>query len=236
MEWFYIAEIVEKYYDKEGKKAKRGKKMSILTFKGGVHPYDGKELSKDMAVRKINPGKEVVIPLSQHIGAPAVPVVDIGERVLKGQLIAEAGGFISANIHSSVSGTVKKIEKRLVPNGNKELSIIIENDELYEEMQYEASKEPWTKDYIREAVKDCGVVGLGGACFPTHVKLTPKDETAIDYVIVNAAECEPYITSDYRRLVEQPGEVIEGLKIILQLFDNAKGVIAVENKIGRAHV
>jgi len=229
LEWFYIAEIVEKYYDKEGKKAKRGKKMSILTFKGGVHPYDGKELSKDVAVRKINPGKEVVIPLSQHIGAPAVPVVDIGERVLKGQLIAETGGFISANIHSSVSGTVKKIEKRLVPNGNKELSIIIENDELYEEMQYEASKEPWTKDYIREAVKDCGVVGLGGACFPTHVKLTPKDETAIDYVIVNAAECEPYITSDYRRLVEQPGEVIEGLKIILQLFDNAKGVIAVEN-------
>ena len=109
MEWFYIAEIVEKYYDKEGKKAKRGKKMSILTFKGGVHPYDGKELSKDMAVRKINPGKEVVIPLSQHIGAPAVPVVDIGERVLKGQLIAEAGGFISANIHSSVSGTVKTV-------------------------------------------------------------------------------------------------------------------------------
>lgn len=229
MEWFYIAEIVEKYYDKEGKKAKRGKKMSILTFKGGVHPYDGKELSKDVAVRKINPGKEVVIPLSQHIGAPAVPVVDVGERVLKGQLIAEAGGFVSANIHSSVSGTVKKIEKRLVPNGNKELSIIIENDELYEEMQYEASKEPWTKEYIREAVKDCGVVGLGGACFPTHVKLTPKDENAIDYVIVNAAECEPYITADYRRLVEQPKEVIEGLKIILQLFDNAKGVIAVEN-------
>lgn len=203
--------------------------MSILTFKGGVHPYDGKELSKDVAVRKINPGKEVAIPLSQHIGAPAVPVVDAGDRVLKGQLIAEAGGFISANIHSSVSGTVKKIEKRLIPNGNKEFSIIIENDEQYEEMQYETSKEPWTKEYIREAVKDCGVVGLGGACFPTHVKLTPKDENEIDYVIVNAAECEPYITSDYRRLLEQPEEVIEGLKIILQLFDNAKGVIAVEN-------
>lgn len=203
--------------------------MSILTFKGGVHPYDGKELSKDVSVRKILPGNEVVLPLSQHIGAPAKPVVEAGQRVLKGELIAAADGFISANIHSSVSGIVKKIEQRLVPNGSKALSVIIENDGKYEEFVYEAKNEPWTKEYIREAVKDCGVVGLGGACFPTHVKLTPKDENAIDYVIVNAAECEPYITSDYRRLVEQPQEVIEGLKIMLQLFENAKGVIAVEN-------
>lgn len=203
--------------------------MSILTFKGGVHPYDGKELSKDVAVRKILPKGEVVIPLSQHIGAPATPVVEAGQRVLKGELIAEASGFISANIHSSVSGTIKKIEQRLAPNGSKVLSIVIENDEQYEEFEYETKEGPWSKEYIREAVKDCGVVGLGGACFPTNVKLTPKDEDAIDYVIINAAECEPYITSDYRRLVEQPQEVIEGLKIMLMLFENAKGVIAVEN-------
>lgn len=209
--------------------AKRGKKMSILTFKGGVHPYDGKELSKDVAVRKILPEGELVFPVSQHIGAPAKPVVEVGERVLKGQLIAGADGFVSANIHSSVSGTVKKIEKRLVPNGSKVLSIIIENDNLYEEYNYGPNNEPWSKDTIRKAVKDCGVVGLGGACFSTHVKLTPKDDKSIDYVIVNAAECEPYITSDYRRLVEQPSEVIEGLKIVLKLFENAKGVIAVEN-------
>lgn len=209
--------------------AKRGKKMSILTFKGGVHPYDGKELSKDVAVRKILPEGELVFPVSQHIGAPAKPVVEVGERVLKGQLIAGADGFVSANIHSSVSGTVKKIEKRLVPNGSKVLSIIIENDNLYEEYNYGPNNEPWSKDTIRKAIKDCGVVGLGGACFPTHVKLTPKDDKSIDYVIVNAAECEPYITSDYRRLVEQPSEVIEGLKIVLKLFENAKGVIAVEN-------
>ena len=203
--------------------------MSILTFKGGVHPYDGKELSKDVAVRKILPEGELVFPVSQHIGAPAKPVVEVGERVLKGQLIAGADGFVSANIHSSVSGTVKKIEKRLVPNGSKVLSIIIKNDNLYEEYNYGPNNEPWSKDTIRKAVKDCGVVGLGGACFPTHVKLTPKDDKSIDYVIVNAAECEPYITSDYRRLVEQPSEVIEGLKIVLKLFANAKGVIAVEN-------
>ena len=101
--------------------------MSILTFKGGVHPYDGKELSKDVAVRKVLPKGEVVIPVAQHIGAPAKPVVEVGQRVLKGQLIAEAAGFISA------SGTVKKIEQRVVPNGSKVLSIVIENDEQYEE-------------------------------------------------------------------------------------------------------
>ncbi len=203
--------------------------MSVLTFKGGVHPYDGKELSKDGLVRRIIPKGEIVIPVSQHIGAPAKPIVEAKQHVLKGELIAEASGFISANIHSPVSGTITKIEKRLVPNGSKVLSIVIENDEQYEEFKYETKPAPWSKEYIRESVKDCGVVGLGGACFPTHVKLTPKDDDAIDYVIVNAAECEPYITADYRRLVEQPQEVIEGLKIMLSLFKNAKGVIAVEN-------
>lgn len=203
--------------------------MSLLTFKGGVHPYDGKERTKDIPVKKIFPKGEVVIPISQHIGAGAIPVVEIGERVLKGQLIAKADGFISANVHASVSGEVIKIEPRMVASGNKVLSVVIDNDEQYEEMKYETKDAPWDKEYIREAVKDCGIVGLGGACFPTYVKLTPKDDALIDYVIVNAAECEPYITADYRRLVEQPKEVIEGLKIMLKLFENAKGVIAVEN-------
>ncbi len=207
----------------------RYEKMALLTFKGGIHPYEGKELTKDIPAKRLLPQEEVVIPVAQHIGAPAKPVVEVGQRVLKGQLIAEAGGFVSANIHSSVSGTVKKIEKRLVPNGSKVLSIIIENDGQYEEFVYEATPAPWTKEAIRDAVKDCGVVGLGGACFPTHVKLTPKDDSAIEYVIVNAAECEPYITADYRRLKEQPQEVIEGLKIMLSLFENARGVFAVEN-------
>ncbi len=203
--------------------------MSVLTFKGGVHPYDGKELSKNMAVRKIEPGNEIVIPVSQHIGALALPTVEAGQRVLKGELIAKAQGFVSANIHSSVSGTVQKIEQRLSVNGSKVLSIIIENDNLYDTYQSKPVPETLTKEYIREAIKEAGVVGMGGACFPTHVKLTPKDDNAIEYVIVNAAECEPYITSDYRRLMEQPKEVMEGLKIILELFPNARGIIAVEN-------
>lgn len=210
---------------------KRGSKMSILTFKGGVHPYDGKDLAKDVPVRQIYPKGEVVIPVSQHIGAPATPMVAVGERVLMGQKIAECTGFVSANIHASVSGTVKKIEPRLVSNGSKVMSIVIENDEQYEEAECDTTdllKNP-DKAAIREAIKEAGVVGLGGACFPTHVKVAPKDEDAIDYVIINAAECEPYITADYRRMVENPNELIEGLKIMLLLFDNAKGIIAVED-------
>lgn len=203
--------------------------MSILTFKGGVHQYDGKELSKDIPTRQIYPDGEVVIPVAQHIGAPAKPIVNVGDRVLVGQKIAEANGFVSANIHSSVSGTVKKIEQRLVPNGSKVLSVVIENDEQYEKFEYEKPDDNLSREEKIELIKDCGVVGLGGACFPTHVKLSPKEIDKIDYVIVNAAECEPYITADYRRLKEQPKEVIEGLKIVLSLFENAQGVIAVEN-------
>lgn len=206
------------------------KKLKTLrTFKGGVHPYDGKELSKDIPVRSIFPKDEVVIPTSMHIGAPATPVVSVGDHVKKGQLIAEASSFISANIHASVSGEVIKIEPREVVGGKKVNCIIIKNDKKQERFEYETKPFPWTKEYIRECVKDCGIVGLGGACFPTHVKLMPKDENAIDHVIVNAAECEPYITADYRRMIEKPEELIKGLEIMLMLFDNAKGVIAIED-------
>ena len=147
--------------------------MSILTFKGGVHPYDGKELSKDIPTRQIYPDGEVVIPVAQHIGAPAKPIVNVGDRVLVGQKIAEANGFVSANIHSSVSGTVKKIEQRLVPNGSKVLSVVIENDEQYEKFEYEKPDDNLSREEKIELIKDCGVVGLGGACFPTHVKWSP---------------------------------------------------------------
>ncbi len=228
-----IEEKVKKYYHKLVAFVffyrKEVKLMPVLTFKGGVHPYEGKKLSKDVPVRRIEPGDEIVLPVSQHIGAPAKPAVEIGEKVKKGQLVAKADGFVSANIHSSVSGTVKKIESRRVTNGSKALSVIIENDGLYDEVERTPQKEPWSRDYILECVADAGIVGLGGACFPTSVKLSPKNSEAIDHIIVNAAECEPYITSDYRRLVEEPKEVIEGLKIILKLFDNALGVIAVED-------
>ncbi len=204
--------------------------MSILTFKGGIHPYEGKELSKAKPIEKLLPEGDVVIPLSQHIGAPAKACIAVGDRVLVGQKIGEAVGFISAHVHSSVSGTVKKIEPRLTANGSMVESVVIENDGQYEEALWELKEyEDMTKEEKIEAIKEAGIVGMGGAGFPTNVKLSPKNPDAIDYVIVNGAECEPYLTSDYRRMIEEPEVLIEGLKMVLSLFDHAQGIIAVED-------
>lgn len=206
--------------------------MGKLTFKGGVHPYDGKKFSQNEAIKDLIPVGDMVYPLSQHIGAPAKPVVAKGDYVLAGQLIAEANGFISANIHSSVSGTVKAIEPRYVATGAKVDSIIIENDEKYESVDFAANVKPFESlsgDDIRNIIKDAGIVGMGGAGFPTNVKLTPKNADEIDSIIVNGAECEPYLTSDYRRMLEYPHKVVEGLKVVLKVFPKAKGYIAVED-------
>lgn len=205
--------------------------MAKSTFVGGVHPYEGKELSKDKPIKDVLPKGDLVYPLSQHIGAPAVPIVAKGDRVLRGQKIAEAGGFVSAPIYASVSGTVKAIEPRRVVTGDLIMSIVIENDGQYEEVVYPAAKplEEMTREEIIECVKEAGVVGMGGAGFPTHVKLSVKNPEKIDYVIANCAECEPYLTSDYRRMMEEPEKLIEGLKISLALFPNAKGILAVED-------
>ena len=205
--------------------------MAFLTFRGGVHPYDGKELSKEKPVRECFPGKEMVYPLSQHIGAPAQPVVKKGDYVLAGQKIAEMGGFVSAPIHSSVSGVVKELKKVRNNVGAMVDAIVIENDEKYETVEFtpaESLKE-LTKEEIIGRIKDAGVVGMGGAGFPTHVKLSPKEPDKIEYVLVNGAECEPYLTSDYRRMLEQPDWIIGGLKCILKLFDHAKGYICIED-------
>lgn len=205
--------------------------MKLATFKGGVHPDDGKRFTKDKPVQTYLPKGELVFPLSQHIGAPAKPVVKKKDTVLMGQLIAEAGGFVSANIVSSVSGTVKAIEPRITLSGAKVDAIVIENDGNYTPIEGLGQYRDYTKmskQEILDAVKEAGIVGLGGAGFPTHVKLMPKNPDAIDHIIVNGAECEPYLTSDYRMMIENPEQIVSGLKVMLQLFDNAKGVIAVE--------
>lgn len=205
--------------------------MGLLTFKGGVHPYEGKDLSKDTPTHELLPKGELVYPVSQHIGAPAKPIVAVGDTVLKGQMIAEAGGFVSSPIFSSVSGTVKAIEPRRVAVGDMVNSIIIENDGEYKEVSYTPVDDidSLSKEEIIERIKNAGVVGMGGAGFPTHVKLSPKEPDKIDYVIANCAECEPYLTSDYRRMMEDPEKLVEGMRIALKLFDNAKGVFGVEN-------
>ena len=205
--------------------------MAKLTFNGGIHPYDGKDLSKDKPIKAVLPKGDLVYPLSQHIGAPAKPIVEKGDHVLTGQKIAEAGGFVSAPIYATVSGTVKAIEPRRVVTGDSVMSIIIENDGLYEEVEYPERKplEEMTREEIIECVKEAGIVGMGGAGFPTHVKLSPKEPEKIDYVIANCAECEPYLTSDYRRMLEEPEKLIGGLKVSLKLFENARGILAVED-------
>lgn len=205
--------------------------MGLRTFKNGVHPFEGKELSKEKPVKGLLPKGELVFPVSQHIGAPAKPVVKVGDTVLRGQVIAEAGGFVSAPIHASVSGVVKKIEPRRVPVGDLVNSIVIESDGEMKEVAYQESANVslLSKEEIIEKVKNAGVVGMGGAGFPTHVKLSPKEPGKIEYIIANCAECEPYLTSDYRRMMENPEQLVEGMKIVLQLFPQAKGIFGVEN-------
>lgn len=204
--------------------------MAFLTFKGGIHPYDGKALTKDSPAETYLPRGEMVYPLSQHIGAPASPAVQKGDYVKRGQKIGEAGGFVSAPVHASVSGIVKGMEPRLGATGTMANSIIIENDGKYEETEYVPARlEELTKEEILKRIQDGGVVGMGGAGFPTHVKLSPKMPEKIEYVLVNGAECEPYLTSNYRKMLDEPEEIVEGLRIMLALFENAKGYICIED-------
>lgn len=206
--------------------------MSVLTFKGGVHPFSGKAFTKNKAIDEYYPEDGLfVIPMCQHIGAPAKPIVKVGDRVLVNQKIGEAEGMVSANIHSSVSGIVKEISKRRIANGSRVQCVIIENDSLYEKAEAKENEAymglPAEKKIA--LIKEAGIVGMGGAGFPTHVKLSPKNPEKIDYIIVNGAECEPYLTSDYRRMLENPELIVEGLRIVLSIFENAKGIIAVED-------
>lgn len=206
--------------------------MLRFTFRGGIHPDDGKAMSKDKPIREVLPKGELVYPLSQHIGAPAKAIVAKGDHVLAGQKIAEAGGFVSANIFASVSGTVKAIEARLGVAGGMQESIVIENDGLYEEVEFSPERKlaDISGKEIIEIIKEAGIVGMGGAGFPTHVKNMPKDPSAIDHIIVNCAECEPYLTSDYRRMMEEPEKIVGGLQAAMKIFDGrAKGVLAVED-------
>lgn len=205
--------------------------MANFTFRGGIHPYDGKELTKDKPVKVFKPEGELIFPLSQHIGAPAKAVVKRGDRVLAGQKIGEPGGFVSAPVFSSISGIVKKIEPHLTVTGAMVESIFVENDGLYERVPVPEKRalKDLSGEEILARVREAGVVGMGGAGFPTHVKLAPKDPDKIDYVLVNGAECEPYLTSDYRRMMDEPEQVIEGLRVILKLFPGARGYICVED-------
>ena len=202
------------------------------TFRGGVHPKQNKDPQRMSPLRVYDAKGEMIFPLSQHIGKPAKPVVAKNDEVLVGQLLAEADGFVSANVVSSCSGKVKAIEKRRTISGAMLECVVVENDGEYRKLESFGEREDYsalTCDEIIGRIKAAGIVGLGGAGFPTHVKLMPKDPAAIKYVIANGAECEPYLTCNDRLMREKPGDIVEGLRIILSLFPNAEGVIAIEN-------
>lgn len=206
--------------------------MKLKTFRGGVHPDGHKELSLGRPVEAYLPKGDLVFPINQHIGKPAKPVVAKGDQVLAGQIIAEADGFVSANIISSCSGKVKAIEERHTINGARATCIVIENDGQFTPAPGVGKTRKLgtasNKD-ILDAIKAAGIVGLGGAGFPTHVKLSSKDPDAIDYVIANGSECEPYITCDDRLMQDENRGIVEGLRLVLQLFQNAQGIIAIED-------
>lgn len=205
--------------------------MGLLTFQGGIHPPDKKELAKNSPITPARIPEKVIIPLSQHTGAPCKPVVSIGQEVKKGQLIGEPSAFVSAPVHSSVAGKVVAMGDFPNAMGRMVSSIVIENDgsEEWTTLKDDPDYMKLEPDELKEKIKSAGIVGLGGAAFPTAVKLSPPKEKPIDVVIINGAECEPYLTADYRLMIEKPREVIEGLRILMKVLGVNKGFVGIEN-------
>jgi electron transport complex protein RnfC len=203
--------------------------MSSFSFKGGVHPDDGKALSKDKPIEKYVP-KTVLVPMQQHIGAPAKLVVEEGVLVRKGQLIGEAGGMVSAKVHAPVSGKVVKITEALLSIGRKAAAVLIENDGRDEWVECNGCSnwQSLSKSEILEKITSAGIVGMGGATFPTHVKVNPPANKKIDALVINGVECEPYLTADYRLMLESAKEILEGIKILLKALDIKRALIGIE--------
>ena len=208
-------------------------------FFGGVHPNDMKAATNEKAIEQLAAPAEVVIPMSMHIGAPCKPIVAVGDKVTIGQKIGEPGGFVSAPIHASVSGTVKAVEPRPFSMGGTMMSVVIENDfqnTVCPDIHPVDDPDSLTPEQLVEIVKNAGIVGQGGATFPTHVKIS-SGLGKVDYVIINAAECEPYITGDHRTMLERPEQVIKGATLLAKCFGVEHVYIGVEaNKQNAADV
>jgi len=210
--------------------------MKAFTFKHGIHPPDYKSATDSHHIEVVlpKPGEILIYPMQQHIGAPCEPIVTVGERVRVGQKIADSAAAVSSPIHASISGVVKGFDTTLTPTGITANAILIENDALMEEIPMRGTESylQFTKEEYLAKIREAGIVGLGGAGFPTHVKLNPPPDKKIEYIIVNASECEPYLTTDHRVMIEQPNEIRRGLQILLKMFPEAKGCIGIEtNKI-----
>ncbi|MGI6538641.1 MAG: electron transport complex subunit RsxC [Caldicoprobacterales bacterium] len=202
-----------------------------LTFLGGVLIPQNKQFTETKQLEYCKIPELVTIPLQQHIGAPCQVLVKKGDKVLLGQKIGQPRGYVGAPVHSSVSGTVKSIESVDIPNGGKASAVIISNDgqDQLDESIKPVDFEKLNGNELKNIIMESGIVGMGGAVFPTHVKLSPPIEKKIDYVILNGSESEPYLTSDYRLMLEHPEDVIDGLKIIMKILNASEGYIGIED-------
>jgi len=185
----------------------------------------------DRAIRRAKAPKRVVILMSQHIGAPCKPVVEIGQQVKMGEVVGAAEGFVSAPVHSSVSGKVIALGDFLSATGKYSQAVVIENDfqDEWTPLNDRPDYQSLLVDQLKHMVREAGIVGMGGAAFPTHVKLSPPREKPIDTVIINGVECEPYLNADYRLMLQNPREIIEGTKIIMKILDVKRAIIGIEN-------
>lgn len=205
--------------------------MGVLSFIGGIHPPHHKESTEHKGVERIAPSKLVTIPLRQHIGAPSEPVVKVGDVVKVGQLIGEASSFVSATVHSSVSGVVKEVAKKMT-SGGLEVCVVIENDfqdSVDESVRPKGDIKQLSGTEIIDCIKAAGIVGMGGAGFPLHVKMMPPKDKKIDAIVLNGAECEPYLTADHRLMVEHPERVVYGLRALMKAIGVEKGYIGIED-------
>jgi len=205
--------------------------MQAKTFKQGIHPCYNKEATASKSLKKVQTPDEVVIPLQQHIGAPCEALVEVGDKVQVGQKIGDSESFVSAPVHASVSGEVTAVGPVMTSDGSDTLAVTIASDgqnTLHESVKPKGDVESLSPDELRNIVREAGIVGLGGATFPTHVKVSvPKDKN-VDTVILNGAECEPYLTVDHRMMVEAPDEVAYGLKAIMKMTGANRGYIGIE--------
>ena len=203
-------------------------------FPGGVHPHEGKNgkaVNGHNPIAQLSAPPRVVIPLQQHIGAPAKALVKKGDHVKVGQLIGEAGGYVSAPVHASVSGTVVDIQPCVLASGVQSPAVIIDNDYKEEWVELKPSTHPETLSAaeLQQIVREAGIVGLGGATFPTAVKITPPNGKKIEKLVINGAECEPYLTADHRLMLEKSAEIIDGIRLMMLALDVKEALVGVED-------
>lgn len=206
--------------------------LKDLTFKGGVNVPHYKELSEKAPLEKAEDSSVVMIPLHQHTGAPCEPLVKPGDEVKIGQKIGQSDAFVSAPVHSSVSGKVKSITPMAIPTGLTVNCVVIESDgknQIHESVKPKGKLEELSPKEIIEIIKEAGITGMGGAGFPTYVKLSPPSDKKIDTIIINGAECEPYLTADHKLMVKEPEKIVFGLKAIMKAVGVTNGIIAIEN-------